>query len=86
MASVPEIILGAFALIPSIFKHKPNCLWYWDGQKWILEGGPFSSRQCRLQQKTLVSVGMDASRFRILRKGVELPPFFNPPKGKDGKT
>jgi hypothetical protein len=81
MASIPEIILGAFALIPSIFKHKPNCLWRWTGQAWEMVAGPFSSRQCRKQKATLVAIGCDPAAFIILRAGVKPPPFFNPPKG-----
>ncbi len=80
MASIPEIIVGVFTLIPSIFKHKPNCLWYWTGEKWILKAGPMSSRQCRKQKATLVSTGCQANRFIILRQGVTPEPFFNPPK------
>jgi hypothetical protein len=80
MSTLPSVILGVLGLVPSIFKHKPFCLWYWEPPKWILKAGPFSSRQCRRQKAALVSIGMDETRFRVLRKGVEPPPFFNPPK------
>lgn len=83
---VLAVISGALALIPSIFKHKPNCLWYWDGQAWELKAGPFSSRQCRKQKETLVSIGMDPRRFIILRKGVVPPPMFNPPSPAKGES
>ncbi|MHB8053631.1 MAG: hypothetical protein ACYDH3_00035 [Candidatus Aminicenantales bacterium] len=80
--TVIAIITGAFGLIPSIFKHKPNCVWRWDGQKWEMVGGPFSARQCRKQIATLVSVGHDPKTFIILRKGITPPPVFQPKKGE----
>lgn len=78
MSIVPAIV-AALGLVPSIFKHKPNCLWYWSGQAWGLVAGPFSARQCRKQKATLVSIGYDPRRFIILRKGVTPGPVFNPP-------
>lgn len=84
MSIVPAIV-AALGLVPSIFKHKPNCLWYWTGEKWILKAGPMSSRQCRKQKATLVYTGLDARRFIILRQGVTPDPIFNPPKPKEGK-
>lgn len=85
MSSVPAAIIAVIGLIPSIFKHKPNCVWHWSGEKWDFIGGPFSARQCRKQIDTLVKTGMDRDRFIILRKGITPTNEFNPPKPKEGK-
>ena len=76
------IITGILGLVPSIFKHKSNCVWHWTGQSWELVGGPFSARQCRKQIETFVSIGADPKTFIILRKGVVPPPYFEPKKGE----
>ncbi len=67
----PGIIAAILGLIPAIFKHKPFCLWYCtDEGKWVMKGGPFSSRQCRKTRGELVRIGFKEERFAILRKGV----------------
>ncbi len=78
MSAVTTIITGILTLVPSIFKHKPHVLWYWEPPNWIQKAGPFSSRQCRKQMEALISVGMSRGQFLILRKGVEPPEYFEP--------
>jgi hypothetical protein len=77
LTALPAII----GFLPNIFRKKPFQLWYWNSQKWETKGGPMSSRQCHRQKAALVSIGMDETRFVILRKGVEPPPF-GPQGGK----
>ncbi len=79
--SIVPVITAVIGFLPGLFKHKPNCLWYWTGEKWDLRAGPMSSRQCRLQMKTYVACGMDPKRFIVLRAGVKPPDGFNPPAG-----
>lgn len=75
------IVTGILGLIPGLIRKKQFCLWFWNSVKWEMKGGPFSSRQCRKTKSALVSIGMDAARFVILRKGVT-PPDHGPKESK----
>ena len=68
IASGLAILAGA--LKPSTKKFN---LWYWDRDKWVKMGGPFSERQCKKLRKELLRAGLQEWLFLILRDGVKPP-------------
>lgn len=71
VAPIISVITAIISILPSFLKKKQYCLWYHDmTMKWVKKGGPFSYRQCKKTQASLVEMGYADNAFMVLRNGV----------------
>ena len=73
--SIPfsKIIALLGAGIPLLKKKKFVVLYQRLDGRWTQQAGPYSKRQCRKEIESLVAIGMNRDRFKIVRDKTKIP-------------